>query len=311
MEAANNGSRCDSVWTGETDPKLVQQMAAFQGNSTINLCFDQKCPPHDFVQPWATASANQVRGSSGKQYVMHQDAGGDGNNGHPVDRLTLFHGYLLRAATLVRAAVVDLYGVTVHRFVVDDATFANVTENPDNSAYYSFGPRGLANMSAAISNAPFLMSKPHFLDADPSLAEAIQGLAPPVRERDEAYFDIEPYTGSVLAGAMRVQVNMDIGRVVFTDDKRSTVYPNATRVVLPLFWFDEGGGIDAKTGQLFVNTVYLAQTVATWAFWCGLLMGFALVSLGAYYYCQDKPVLAVRSRAASRAMLPPGPPRGF
>jgi hypothetical protein len=56
---------------------------------------------------------------------------------------------------------------------------------------------------------------------------------------DCSYFDVEPYTGAVLNGYMRVQVNMEVGKIVFTDGKKTTIYENASRTMLPLYWFEE------------------------------------------------------------------------
>ncbi len=59
--AANNASNHDEVWTGQTDPKLIQSMASWNGNTSISLCFTPKCPPNPTVQPWGSAAANQAR----------------------------------------------------------------------------------------------------------------------------------------------------------------------------------------------------------------------------------------------------------
>jgi hypothetical protein len=62
-----------------------------------------------------------------------------------------------------------------------------VREYPPNADFNHFGPSGLANLSAAIANVPFYMSKPHFLDGDPSLRARVSGITPPVRSVHDTY----------------------------------------------------------------------------------------------------------------------------
>ena len=54
-------------------------------------------------------------------------------------------------------------------------------------------PVGLIYLGAIQTpQAPVFGSKPHFLDCDPSLYNAIEGISPPDRDKHDVVVDIEP-----------------------------------------------------------------------------------------------------------------------
>ena len=53
------------------------------------------------------------------------------------------------------------------------------------------------------------MSTPHFLDSDPKLAEAIDGISP-VREAHKTILNLEPHTGMPLQAHKRIQISVPL-----------------------------------------------------------------------------------------------------
>ena len=53
------------------------------------------------------------------------------------------------------------------------------------------------------------MSTPHFLDGDPKLAEAIDGISP-VREDHKTILNLEPHTGMPLQAHKRIQISVPL-----------------------------------------------------------------------------------------------------
>lgn len=81
----------------------------------------------------------------------------------------------------------------------------NITQNPEEAWQYNqYGPSGLQNLTT-LATLPFFISKPHFLDADPSLLAAVVGLSPN-REIHDTTLDIEPNTGALCRVQNRAQV---------------------------------------------------------------------------------------------------------
>ena len=66
-------------------------------------------------------------------------------------------------------------------------------------------------VSACQFNAPIVLSWPHFMGANSSFVNAIEGLNPNPADH-EFYFDVQPTTGTTLAAKARLQVNIAIKR---------------------------------------------------------------------------------------------------
>jgi hypothetical protein len=102
----------------------------------------------------------------------------------------------------------DLYGLKLHRYMIQPKDLLNCTMNALNCEYYNFAPSGMGNITSAV-NAPVWISNPHFCNADPSLIEAIGGMNPNP-EIHLTYVDIEPQTGQIGRGYKTVQVNWEM-----------------------------------------------------------------------------------------------------
>ncbi|XP_022900295.1 sensory neuron membrane protein 2-like [Onthophagus taurus] len=94
-------------------------------------------------------------------------------------------------------------------------------------------PDGFGDLSPC-TGATVIMSFPHFLDADETYANTVEGLSPD-RDLHKTYVLMEPKTGSPLQGAKRMQFNM-ILRPIKAFDRTKNLKPS----VLPLLWVEEG-----------------------------------------------------------------------
>ena len=56
------------------------------------------------------------------------------------------------------------------------------------------------------------MSKPHFLDGAEELREAVDGLQPPDRNRDETTIDLEPTIAANLEFQKQIQINVQVNQ---------------------------------------------------------------------------------------------------
>ena len=81
----------------------------------------------------------------------------------------------------------------------------NATVYPPNGPYYSDGPKGLLNMTAA-TGAPVFGSYPHFLLSDERLVDAIDGVDPNYAEH-MTYLDVEPNTGLLACARKQLQTS--------------------------------------------------------------------------------------------------------
>ena len=67
-------------------------------------------------------------------------------------------------------------GVSLRRFRPDrKLVWGNFADRPPNARYYQWGPSGLMNLTI-LFGTDIYVSLPHFLDCDPQLLEAVDGL---------------------------------------------------------------------------------------------------------------------------------------
>lgn len=121
----------------------------------------------------------------------------------PSGKWTISKSQILRAANLIFKEELEDQGIKLFRYNIDPKELENNATNPDNSAYFQFGPSGVVNLTAAFGGLSkkhrntdtlgmkVFLSKPHFLDADPFYLEHVQGLIPD-RAKHDTNIDVEP-----------------------------------------------------------------------------------------------------------------------
>ena len=84
-------------------------------------------------------------------------------------------------------------GIDAYRFRVIESDF-----QPDPNYYTDNStPVGLIYLGVLQTpEAPAYGSKPHFLDCDESLLEAVEGISPPDRRKHDIIVDVEPVSVS-------------------------------------------------------------------------------------------------------------------
>src|SRR5258705_13557820 len=88
----------------------------------------------------------------------------------------------------------DYDGIPTYRFDLDRSVFSSAQENPDNACFCSAPDKCLRSGLIDVSEcqgAEMFLSNPHFLDGDPSLMDAVEGMHPD-QERHRGFMDIEP-----------------------------------------------------------------------------------------------------------------------
>ncbi|XP_011297796.1 scavenger receptor class B member 1-like [Fopius arisanus] len=108
--------------------------------------------------------------------------------------------------------------------------------NADNECYCrkmeTCLKRGLSDLTPCYYNIPAAVSLPHFLDADPSLIEGVEGLNPdPEKHRTRIF--IQPDVGAPLNVNSRIQTNLVMQHTVYNPRIKAF-----NGLVVPLFWSD-------------------------------------------------------------------------
>lgn len=109
-------------------------------------------------------------------------------------------------------------------------------QNPDNECYCrkmkTCLKKGLSDVTPCYYNIPAAVSLPHFLDADPSLLENVEGLKPD-REKHESYVILQNTVGVPIFFHSRMQTNL-----VMQHTRFNSKIAAFNGITIPLFWSD-------------------------------------------------------------------------
>lgn len=262
-----------------------------------------------YVLVWATDYANRIAGTDGNLF------------GAPTisEKVLLYINDIYRTAySIYQKDTTDWHGVTLRRYGVQNKDSQNATENPTEGwQYYNYAPSGMQNLTV-VATLPLFISKPHFLDADPSLVSSVVGLSPN-RAIHDTYVDIEPNTGALCRVHNRVQVIYQMNNMNLPEVNPSTVVAidalcagianvtNATncdgldvlmkclgtpsdwkmyndRVYVPYAWIDQSADADQDDAESIKNGLYMTDNYAGQIqLWCYVSAGlFGMLIVGLY-----------------------------
>jgi hypothetical protein len=191
-------------------------------------------------------------------------------------------------------------------FTLPEPFLENSKTNTFNAAYYMNGYYGLANLTAAGQNN-FFVSKPRFLDADPSIIANMSASFPlPNVQNHDTYLNVEPISGATMQAAKRLQLNVKLQPVVYgfinpaTGNatggiiapfmKNSQILglpfnPTAPPTVvgdglyMPVFWAEEYAEISDSDASSFKTSLYGAQRASWGIYIAGEVLGCVMIVL--------------------------------
>ena len=193
-----------------------------------------------------------------------------------------FNDQLCRSIPLIFKEEVTSASLPGYRFAPRDDVFMSPQTYPENSCFCTdqtlcdmIGD-GFFGISACQHDAPIVLSWPHFLYANRSFQDAIEGINPN-EERHGFWFDVQPITGTTLSAKARVQINLAI--------KHTDVFDDVSKIsdtVMPIMWFDEG--LDELGPELVdvISTAVLAPpTYKNYVFcvFIGILISVTITSV--------------------------------
>jgi len=304
-----NGSNATRSWwkinSGKYQFDLYNQITEFNGMTRL---------PENWwygFGPTPSAQASGVRG------ICHDIIGTDGISYPPEaitkdDPIWIFNDQLSRSIWLNYVQEADVDGVTTYQYSPRPEVFAMT--NPDNFCYCPKVEQcakvdeneedawdisdcqdkslkleacidGLLDLQGSYG-VPIIMSTPHFLDADPSLHEAIDGVDPD-REKHITFLNIEPTTGMSLQAHKRIQVSVPVAKSEYFHDLQNLRDPE-DRIIWPVVWVDEGADATQENLDLLKSmlvTPFILVDVAT-----GLLIGVGgvliLLAGALHFFCK-------------------------
>jgi lysosome membrane protein 2 len=272
-------SQCffDTRFTGDHEPGLTQSYFEWQELDEIRVYADPH-QPTNLTLMWNTSEASAIWGTDGNSFHKYIDED---------EILVAWIPSLFRKIGLSNPTH-DSYtkqGIKLLKFSVAESGFWNYTANPFNAPYFQ-NVSGILDVADGWSQTPVVMSRPHFLDADPTIQEMYNGLNPTF-DLHTTYIGVEPTTGITMDAHSRIQANQKIFpiHVETTVPKyNQTWFANITTglngLLLPIFWVDYGGTIPSNLATTFKDSIYVGQAMSYYTMYVGNILGALFMAAG-------------------------------
>jgi len=214
-----------TMYTGEGDPYSLSKISLFDGSDSLKVWGSN--PETD------KNKCNLVQGSDGATFNPYIEKS---------NTLWFFNDQLCQSMPLVFKKEVTASKLPGYRFVPRHDVFKQPRSEPANACFCEDEPLcdhigdGMFSISKCpkIMNAPIVLSWPHFLRANNSFIEAIDGMKPD-QDKHEFFFDVQPITGTTLSARARAQINIAVLR-----NSDFSGLDQVDNTIVPLLWFDEG-----------------------------------------------------------------------
>ncbi|KAF5286498.1 hypothetical protein FQR65_LT12581 [Abscondita terminalis] len=251
----------ETIFTGEYDVTKTGLLDTYRGSKQL--------------PQWEGACGNVNNASDGTKFRGHLK---------PNDTLLFFRKSMCRAQTLVPVNKTTASGLEGYVYNFEKNANDNGKYRSENSCFCNENeclPAGLLDVHGCYYGFPIATSYPHFLEADPSVREHVDG-SNPDPAKHKSYFIIEPKSGLPLEVAARFQINMVLG-----DLESMAHVEQFSNMVLPLLWtesrlYNLPDGLQTRF-QLYLNVLPVVETVSMYS---SFVFGVILMTVAVYKYLQ-------------------------
>jgi len=237
LAQAKSEAMPSTYYTGKKNISQVHEYIKYQNQSTIQ---------------WAEAVP--VSGSDGYQFPW------------PVFETSILYLWIdeiLRAVEITYNITTTIYGIPVYNFTVPSSALA------PNPIYYDH-IQGLANMSSFYGGTPIFLSKPQFLDCDPSVLNNVEGLSPN-RALHDSYISVEPNTGQPFSFRKRLMFSVLVPSGTSWFSGPATINPNIrSGVFYPILWGEEGTELTLHLANEYKHLLDTRISIAWGFYWAGV-----------------------------------------
>ncbi|XP_077811922.1 scavenger receptor class B member 1 isoform X3 [Macaca mulatta] len=268
-ELNNSDSGLFTVFTGVQNISRIHLVDKWNGLSKVDF--------------WHSDQCNMINGTAGQMWPPFMT---------PESSLEFYSPEACRSMKLMYKEPGVFEGIPTYRFVAPKTLFANGSIYPPNEGFCPCLESGIQNVSTCRFSAPLFLSHPHFLNADPVLAEAVTGLHPN-QEAHSLFLDIHPVTGIPMNCSVKLQLSLYMKSIAGIG-QTGKIEP----VVLPLLWFAESGAMEGETLHTFYTQLVLMPKVMHYAQYVLLALGCVLLLVPVI--CQ------IRSKGPEDTMSQPG-----
>lgn len=252
-----------NIKTGQDDSSQFGQIKSWNFSPTLKF--------------WTSASANMLNGTDGTLFHPFMEKS---------DIVYVYSSDLCRSIYLTYKETTQEQDIDVYKFTVPPKVFQNASVNPDNSGFCypdskSCLPSGLLNVESCQKSAPLVYSQPHFLNADPKVINAVDGVFPNAADHDTV-IDIEPNTGAPFFAAKKIQVNIQLENVKHLKQTEKIV-----PVVLPVVWLNESSRITPELVDTFKSALVTPELEIHIGIYIAIIVGSVLLLCPLIYMLWD------------------------
>ncbi|KAF2896791.1 hypothetical protein ILUMI_09386 [Ignelater luminosus] len=249
----------ETVYTGENDIRETGLLDTYRGSRSL--------------PQWEGDCGNIHNASDGTKFASYIK---------PNQRLLFFRKNMCRAQTLVLVNKTTRSGLDGYVYNFEENALDNGKYRPENKCFCKSDncmPTGLLDVNGCYYGFPIATSYPHFLDADPSVRDYVEG-SHPDPEKHRSYFIVQPESGLPIEVAARFQINMVLG------DLNSIAHVEKfSNMILPLLWTETTmqrlPESLANRFRLYLNVLPVFQTAMIYF---SFIIGTILVIVAAYKY---------------------------
>ncbi|KAM8961879.1 scavenger receptor class B member 1 [Pelodytes ibericus] len=257
----NSNTGIFTVNTGAGDIGKVQMIDTWNGLKKVSY--------------WNSEESNMINGTAGQMWPPFRKTS---------ETLQFYSPDACRSLSFVYEKEANFRGIPTYRYVAPNYLFANGTDYPPNEGFCPCLASGVQNMSSCRFNAPLFLSFPHFYNADPGFAKAVDGLEPS-EELHSLFLDLHPLTGIPMNCSIKMQLSM-LTKSVSGISQTGNIKP----VLLPVLWFSESGFLDGPVYNTYYNTLILFPIILDYLQYILIALGlwFILIALLLPFVNKDK-----------------------
>lgn len=248
-----------TIYTGEDDISKVNRVFEFNGQRSLGV--------------WRGEGCNQLRGTLGHIRPPLSES----------DDQVVFIPDICRSLPTHSTGYDEFKGMKVKRFVAGPLALDSGQEFRENSCFASGRqlPSGGTDLGPCKQGAPLVLSFPHFLYADPSYREGVNGVQPNA-SLHQFFFNSEPTLGVTVNVRGRIQISVILERVFGLGP-----FSRVAEGVLPLFWQETY--VEAEEGTVrFLNFIIHLPEYAWWLAIALVVAGSVILAVSAF--CLFRPL---------------------
>ncbi|KAK4473505.1 hypothetical protein MN116_002597 [Schistosoma mekongi] len=245
---------------GLYNQKMIGQIIQYHGKTTLTY--------------WNSSTANMINGTDGTLFHSFLTK---------YDKPYIFASDICRSLQFFTESINKLHNLPVLKLTPMLDTFKSPKYYEKNKGFCLNWPNcyddGVLDMSSCQPGAPVVVSQPHFLNANKSYQDAVDGISPTAEMNTIIY--VEPNTGSIMKAQKKLQIN-----ILVKNDATFKQLTNISTTLLPLMFINESIQLNDTIIEQLTNALiqqpFIIQTILICIITLSLISLCSIISIHFY-----------------------------